>query len=233
MRNKNYQHLFFDLDRTLWDFDGNSKLTLMEIFQDCKLEEKLGVDFKTFHQYYKPYNLHLWDLYKHGEIKKTQLSVERFKGTLSHFGLDDVSLSEKISHDYITISPSKTKLFPDALEVVRSLSKAYQLHIITNGFNEVQFIKIENSGLKPFFKNIITSEMIGIQKPNAEIFHFALKEAQAKVEDSVMIGDDQDSDILGAKNIGMDQVFVDFHHEKPKLKASYHIHHLKELLEIF
>jgi len=231
--NKPYKHLFFDLDRTLWDFDGNSILTLKEIFRDRKLEGKLGVSFDIFHQYYKPYNLQLWDLYKHGKIGKTALSVERFKGTLSHFGLDDLELSKRISNDYITISPTKTKLFPEAIEVIKALSKKYQLHIITNGFNEVQFVKIENSGLKPFFQKIITSEMIGIQKPNAEIFHFALKEAQANVEDSIMIGDDQDSDIFGAKNIGMDQVFVDFHHEELKFKASYHIHHLTELLEIF
>lgn len=233
MKSKKYQHLFFDLDRTLWDFDGNSKLTLMEIFANRKLEEKLGVDFDRFHHYYMPYNLKLWELYKQGKIEKTRLSVERFEGTLRHFGLNDTELAAKISHDYITISPTKTKLFQDALEVIEELSKDYSLHILTNGFNEVQFVKIENSGLKPYFRKIITSEMIGIQKPNVEIFNFALNEANALLEGSIMIGDDQETDIMGAKKAGMDQVFVNFHHEDLKTKATYHIHQLKDLLSIF
>lgn len=233
MKARKYQHLFFDLDRTLWDFDGNSLLTLKEIFAHRNLEEKLAVDFDSFHRFYKPYNLKLWDLYKHGEIEKTKLSVERFDGALRHFGLDDNELAKQISHDYITISPTKTRLFPDAIEVLQVLSKDYDLHIITNGFNEVQFVKIENSGLKPFFQQVITSEMIGIQKPNAEIFEYALKEAKADLNSSIMIGDDQESDILGAKKVGMDQVFMDFHHEDLKTNATYHVHHLKNLLEIF
>jgi len=232
MKAQKYQHLFFDLDRTLWDFDGNSRITLREIFENRDLQQKLGTDFDGFIRFYKPYNLQLWDQYKQGQIEKAYLSVERFAGSLRHFGLDDVDLATKISKDYLTISPTKTKLFPDALEVLETLKADYQMHIITNGFNEVQFVKLENSGLMPFFKNIITSEMIGVQKPKPEIFSYAMAQSDANKEESLMIGDDQDSDIIGAQNAGMDQVFVDFHHDPLKANPTYHIHQLKDLLNI-
>ncbi|NOR87432.1 MAG: noncanonical pyrimidine nucleotidase, YjjG family [Bacteroidales bacterium] len=230
---KVYQHLFFDLDRTLWDFEANSLLTLKEIFVEKELAQRGIPNFEEFLNYYKPYNLHLWSLYKYRKIEKKHLSVQRFRGTLEYFNIMDDHLANEIAKDYVRISPTKTKLFPHTIDVLSKLSKKYQLHIITNGFNEVQFVKLENSGLMPFFKHIITSEMIGIQKPNPEIFEFSLEKAGAKMENSIMIGDDQDSDIFGAMSFGMDQVFVDYHHEELKNKPTYHIHELTELLKIF
>ncbi len=189
--------------------------------------------FEEFLSFYKDYNHHLWDLYKLGKIKKDVLSVERFRGTLKKFNIYDEKLSYHIADDYVSISPTKTKLFPDTIEVIEELSKNYQLHIITNGFSEVQFVKLTNSGLAPYFKHIITSEMVGVQKPNIEVFKYSLSKAGAKVADSVMIGDDQAVDIIGAINYGLDQVFVDFHYQKLICEPTWHIHQLKELLKIF
>jgi putative hydrolase of the HAD superfamily len=230
---KKYQHLFFDLDRTLWDFEANSLITLQEIFINRGLEE-LGIpNFNTFLDYYKTYNHHLWGLYKLGKIEKDHLSVERFHGSLLHFHVNDRHLASIIADDYITISPTKTKLFPDTKMVLKKLSERYSLHIITNGFNEVQFIKLKNSGLDSFFQEVITSEMIGAQKPNPKIFEYALQQAHAQANESVMIGDDQDGDIIGAQNAGIEQVFVNYSSQKLLCQPTWHIKSLKELLQIF
>lgn len=228
---KNYKHIFFDLDRTLWDFESNSLMTLQEIFDTRKLRS-YGLLFQDFISYYKEYNHHLWDLYKLGKVEKAYLRNERFRGTLKHFGIESEELADQIAHDYIYLSPRKTKLFPHSLEVVSELSKKYQLHIITNGFNEVQFIKMEKSGLTPYFDQVITSEMVGVQKPNPKVFKYSLEKAKASVGESVMVGDDQDSDIKGAQSIGMDTIFVDYYKEDLVCQPTQRIRSLKELLNL-
>jgi len=228
---KKYKHIFFDLDRTIWDFESNSIMTLKEIFGNRKIGE-YGVNFHDFVKYYKEYNHHLWDLYKLGKIQKAYLRNERFRGTLKHFGIYSEDLADQISQDYIFLSPRKTKLFPDSIEVLTKLSGKYNLHIITNGFSEVQFIKMECSGLTPFFDQVITSEMVGVQKPNSKVFEFSVKQAKAVVEESIMIGDDQDTDIKGAQSIGMDTIFVDYYNDDLICTPTHHIHALKELLNI-
>jgi len=224
-----YKHLFIDLDRTLWDFDSNAIITLKEIFDANHLREKGINSFDCFLTYYKAYNHSLWQKYRKGEIEKDFLSVERFNGSLKNFGINDLNLAKAIASEYIRISPTKTKLYPNAVEVIAKLSKKYKLHILTNGFSEVQFIKVENSGLAPYISTIITSEMARAQKPDPKIFQYTLEKAGAKKEETLMIGDDLEADILGAKNVGLDQIYVNFekkpHTEKP-------LHEVNSLLEI-
>ena len=224
-----YKHLFIDLDRTLWDFDSNAIITLKEIFDANHLQEKGINSFDCFLTYYKAYNHSLWQKYRKGKIEKDFLSVERFNGSLKNFGINDLNLAKAIASEYIRISPTKTKLYPNAVEVIAKLSKKYKLHILTNGFSEVQFIKVENSGLAPYISTIITSEMAGAQKPDPKIFQYTLEKAGAKKEETLMIGDDLEADILGAKNVGLDQIYVNFekkpHTEKP-------LHEVNSLLEI-
>ena len=227
-----YKHLFIDLDRTLWDFDSNALITLGELFDSYQLKEK-GIDnFDCFLTYYKAYNHMLWDKYRKGKISKDVLSVERFNGSLQNFRINDLEIAKSMAADYIRISPTKTKLFPQALEVVETLSKKYRLHIITNGFAEVQFIKVKNSGLAPFFDTIITSEMAGFQKPNPEIFHYSLKKTGANTNETLMIGDDLEADILGAQNVGLDQIYVNFEKKSHSETPLYEVHNLKAILEI-
>lgn len=224
-----YKHLFIDLDKTLWDFDANAQITLGELFDTYKLEEKGITNFDCFLTYYKAYNHTLWEQYKKSEIDKEFLSVERFNGSLKNFGIDDLNLAKAMASDYKTISPTKTKLYPNAIEVIAELNKKYRLHIITNGFSEVQFIKVENSGLAPYFETIITSEMAGAQKPNSKIFQFSLKKTGAKKEETLMIGDDLEADILGAQKVGIDQIYVNF---EKKAHANSPLHEVNSLLEI-
>ena len=201
------KHIFFDLDRTLWDFEKNSIVTLTEIFNDFKLSN-LGVSsVKLFIDKYKYHNNKLWDLYRDNKISKEYLRDSRFALALNEFNIQDSKLGESIGRAYIKKSPLKTGLFPNTVEVLNYLFKKYKLHIITNGFNEVQHVKLKASLLNNFFKNVITSEQVGVKKPNKKIFKYALKNANALAEECVMIGDDYIADIVGAQNAGLKAIY--------------------------
>ena len=201
------KHIFFDLDRTLWDFEKNSIVTLTEIFNDFKLS-KLGVSsVNLFIDKYKYHNNKLWDLYRDNKISKEYLRDSRFALALNEFNIQDSNLGKSIGRTYIEKSPLKTGLFPNTVEVLNYLFKKYKLHIITNGFNEVQHIKLKASLLNNFFENVITSEQVGVKKPNKKIFKYALENANALPEECVMIGDDYLADIVGAQNAGLKAIY--------------------------
>lgn len=205
------KHIFFDLDRTLWDFDSNSEFALRQIL----LEEKLLSDalaFEDFHKIYKVENARLWKEYGLGRLTKEVLRFERFRATLVHFDRDDLNLAKRIGEAYIEISPRQTQLFPNAKEVLKELQKiGFKMHIITNGFSEVQYIKLENCGLINFFDVIVCSEIVGKNKPDPQIFRYALKEANAMSANSLMIGDDYHADIHGALQSGLQAILFDPH----------------------
>jgi len=204
---KKYKHIFFDLDRTLWDFDRNAHEAYREIYKKHSLHKKGVRSFDAFTESYLRHNAELWALYVEGKIEKSYLTSRRFEVTLLDFGIDDPGLAKKIGIDYITISPQKTNLFPNSIETLEYLYARYPLHIITNGFEEVQFNKLRNSGLEKYFDKVITSEAAGCKKPDTCIFNFALEKTSAFPEESLMIGDDIEVDIIGAQNVGMDTVF--------------------------
>jgi putative hydrolase of the HAD superfamily len=146
------------------------------------------------------------------------------------YKIADEVLAKNMSHDYLDILPNKKNLFPYTIEILEYLkSKAYKMHLITNGFESVQFKKIKNSNLSNYFIEVITSEASNSLKPNKEIFEYALKSANAQVESSIMIGDNESADIQGAINAGMDSIFVNHLQVKPTVPATYTITHLKEL----
>ena len=228
-----YKHIFFDLDRTLWDFETNSHETLLELCNTYKLNA-IGVDdYEDFIRTYKNHNAKLWDLYRVDKISQKYLRRERFQKTLSDFGINDFNLAEKIGEDYIDVCPRKNKLYPHAIEVLDYLKERYELHIITNGFDKTQHIKLEHSGLKQYFDKIITSEKLGVKKPNLAIFQHAIEMTNTNKEESVYIGDNLVVDILGCQNFGMDGVFFNpeeiGHNESPKFEISC----LSELKTIF
>ena len=134
-----YQHLFFDLDHTLWDFEANSHDTLHEVYHHNRLHETLTPDFNAFFERYSYHNKRLWDRYHHGFIKQEELRWKRMWHALLEFKLGDEKLSKLMSQQYLEILPTKTKLFPYTIEIIEYLKgKGYQLHLITNGFEEVQ-----------------------------------------------------------------------------------------------
>jgi putative hydrolase of the HAD superfamily len=226
---KSYKHIFFDLDHTLWDFERNSRETLEELFEIYSLKQ-YGINaFEDFLTIYKQVNDEKWDLYRKGLLTKATLRATRFYDTLLRFEVDHPELAAEIDHEYISRSPHKTNLFPHAIEVLGYLSEKYQLHIITNGFSEVQDIKITKSGLQPFFTHRITSETVGVNKPDPVIFRHALKLAGAKRTESIMIGDNLDVDIIGARRVGLDQVYFNPDKKAHGEKVTFEILNLSEL----
>jgi putative hydrolase of the HAD superfamily len=225
-----YQHLFFDLDHTIWDFELNSKETLLDLHYKYQLADKGITDFDAFFDQYSIHNHRLWDRYTKGFIKQEELRWKRIYLSLLEYKIADEILSRAMSFDYLDILPNKKNLFPYTIEILEYLkAKGYKMHLITNGFESVQFKKIENSKLAPYFLEVITSEGSNSLKPNKEIFEYALQKANAKLEESIMIGDNESADIQGAINIGMDSVFVNHIQAVPTVPATYTITHLKEL----
>jgi putative hydrolase of the HAD superfamily len=232
MKTTKYRHIFFDLDKTLWDFDTNSLETFRDLFKTYGLKRRGIESAEKFHTVYEFHNLALWEIYRQGKIEKADLNVKRFTLALEEYGIKDYELGRKMAMDYIHLSPTKTNLFPDTHRVLEYLKARYSLHIITNGFEEVQFRKLHHSSLSKYFTEVITSEDAGVKKPDPEIFNYALKRAGAGVTDSLMVGDDEEVDIAGAGGLGIDQVLVDFQNMVPGSKATYRIRSLDELTAI-
>jgi putative hydrolase of the HAD superfamily len=225
MSDKNhYDHIFIDLDKTLWDFEQNSLETFKEIFSKYDLIRKGVKSLELFLVEYTRINDMLWGLYRNNQIKKEVLNIRRFEMTLNEFGIDDLILATHIADDYVTLSPLKENLFPEARKALEYLKSRYPLHIITNGFDEVQQKKLDVSDLRKYFTTITTSEEAGVKKPDPRIFKLAIKKAMAKPEKSLMIGDDLVVDIEGAGNIGMDTMYFNPKENSHVNNVTFEIH---------
>jgi putative hydrolase of the HAD superfamily len=225
-----YKDLFFDLDHTLWDFETNSKETIQELYNTHHLEALGIVDFDGFYNTYSAHNHRLWDRYTKGFIKQEELRWKRVYLSLLDFKVANEPLAKEMAQAYLEILPNKKHLFPYTIEILDYLKqKDYKMHLITNGFESVQFKKIKNSGIADYFIEVITSESSNSLKPHKDIFEYALKNANATVTESIMIGDNESADIQGGINIGMDTVFVNHIQTTPTIPATYTITHLKEL----
>ncbi len=234
-----YKHLFFDLDHTLWDFEANSRQTLEELYESMNLQTKGINDFDLFHKNYLVHNDKLWDRYRKGFIKVDELRWKRMWLTMLDFKIADEPLAREMGVIFLDLLPTRKILFPHTIEILDYLSeKNYQLHLITNGFEKTQHSKLINAGLTRYFKEVITSEGSNSLKPHKEIFDYALKKANAKPDESIMLGDSIEVDILGGLNAGIDQVHVNHLTKEPVPVAenklpTYTVYSLKELEGIF
>ena len=220
--------LFFDLDHTLWDFEKNSALTFEKIFNELKIEIPLSV----FLEKYNPINHSYWKLYREDKITQIELRYKRLEKTLEAIGYESTGhMINKVSDKYIEYLATFSHLFPKTVVILSGLQKKYNLHIITNGFEAVQYAKIQCSGLKPFFSHIITADKVGVKKPNPIIFEHALRTINTLPQNALMIGDSLEADILGAINLGMQAVHFNSHHE-PFHEHCLIINKLEELNEV-
>lgn len=226
---KNIQHIFFDLDHTLWDFDKNSGLTFGKIFEIHEVD----VSLEKFLNVYEPINFKYWKLYREEKVTKQELRYGRLKDTFNEI---DISLSDQLidnlSEDYIVYLSSFNYVFDSTYDVLDYLNAKYELHIITNGFEEAQEKKMKASNLRKYFNTVTNSEMVGVKKPNPKIFNFAMDLANAKPEHSVMIGDSLEADIKGAIDVGMQALYFDY--KNSDYNDSYQrITHLSALKDLF
>ncbi len=229
MNNRRYTHLFFDLDRTLWDFEANSREVLYDLFHTHELD-KLGIaGAGKWVREYETINAGYWEAHRSGKVGKDELRYNRFRDTFRVFGVRSEDLAEKIGDDYIRRTPQKTNLIPGAFEMLEELSEKYAVHLITNGFEDTQYIKLKGSGIDRFFGEVVTSDRAGQRKPHPGIFQFSLEVAKAEPEDSLMIGDDLEADIIGARKFGMDQVYFNPFGRRHREKVTYEVALLKEM----
>lgn len=198
------KHIFFDLDHTLWDFEANSRETLTEVYDAVKMREKGLPDVNVFIDAYAVENAKCWEAYRKGEMTKETLRSERFMRAFKRFDVADREAAESAGRLYIEISPLKTRLIPGTAELLDYLAnKNYRMHILTNGFEEVQHIKVRCSGIEPYFENLITSEDLGVKKPHPQAFIGALKRCGSDATTSAMVGDNLKVDVVGAREVGM------------------------------
>lgn len=227
-----YKNLFFDLDDTLWAFSLNARDTYEEMYQ------KYGYDrfFDSFEHYYELYNrrnLELWKEYANGQVTKQELNRQRYLYPLERVGAGNAILAKAYEKDALSTIPTKSKLMPHAREVLEYLAPKYNLYILSNGFQEMQFRKMRSSDIDRYFKKIVLSDDIGVLKPWPEIFHFALSATQSELRDSLMIGDSWENDITGAARVGMHQVFYNIAGiTKLPFTPTYQIADLKELMNL-
>lgn len=226
--------IFFDLDHTIWDFDKNAEETLHELYFSFKFDTLFQQ--KTADRFIEVYTINnhrVWDLYHHGKIDKETLRKMRFADTFIELGVDPTLFPLAFEEEYLALCPTKTNLFPNALETLDYLKSKYNLHLISNGFKEACQIKLQHSNLNPYFKTIVISELFGVNKPDPRIFEYALQNGQAQKEFAIMIGDNIDADVRGAQNIGMDAIYFNAVGANKPTDVSHMIVDLKELQELF
>jgi putative hydrolase of the HAD superfamily len=229
---KKYCHLYFDLDRTLWDYENNAAKALLFLFDKYNLKLYFA-DFEYLRSLFSKYNDFLWEEYREGRVHKEVLRILRFELCFKEAGYDQSSLSAALNTEFMDISPKLTGLMPGTFELLDYLKeKKYRLYIITNGFTRIQEIKMKFSGLSPYFEKLFTSENVGSHKPHRDMFEYCIKSVNAKKDQSLMIGDDLKVDILGAKSFGIDQVFYNPDGLPHSEKITYEIRHLLELKDI-
>lgn len=225
------KHIFFDLDKTLWDFETNSRSALEELYHHHQLASHGVHDFDLFFQEYSVINDQCWDLYRKNLINKEYLRHQRFFLTLKKFGIENRPLAKAIGKDYVALSPTKTALVSGAKELLEHLKGRYSLHIITNGFEEVQHLKLRNTRIDHYFHEVITSERAGRRKPDPAIFQFAMKKTGAIPENSLMIGDDLEIDIHGARTNGWKTIWYN-PQQKQDPEGGFAVQQLQQLISI-
>ena len=226
---KKYTCILFDLDHTLWDFESNSQETLKELFHQYNLQAQGISGFPFFYETFVRVNNHLWDLHDRNIIGTEEIRTQRFHKVFGEAGLDNYPLSIKFSVDFLKDLPYKKNLLPNALETLDYLKPKYPLVIITNGFEELQSTKMISSGIHHHFKSVVTSQRAGSKKPAKEIFEFALKESGHRADGAVMVGDNLQTDIAGARGAGIDTIYFNPAGQRHSEKVTHEIKNLEEL----
>lgn len=226
-----YKCIFFDLDHTLWDYECNARETLLDLHTSYALAQR-GIPFHAFHQQFQRINLELWGLYDRGAIDHPVIRHERFRKVLEAFGMREDKLSTELSHDYFHGCPKKPHLVPHAREILDYLSGNYAMTVITNGFDEIQHVKLESGAITRYFRHIITSQKAGHKKPARQIFEYALSLNELRCDEALMVGDNLITDIGGARNACIDTVYYNPAGLAHNEKVSHEIRCLSELKNI-
>ena len=227
-----YRNLFIDLDDTVYDFSAASRESFLETYELLHYERYFD-SFEHYLSIYEPHNLELWRIYGEGKITKEELNKRRYSYPLECVGIHDQELADTFCKEALSRIPTKGPLMPGAIELLEYLRPKYRMFILSNGFKELQSRKMHAAGIDKYFDELILSEDLGVNKPNRELYDYALQKTGSTLEESLMIGDMFETDITGAANIGMEQIYYN-----PKGKQghpfvpTYEVRHLLEIKEI-
>jgi YjjG family noncanonical pyrimidine nucleotidase len=229
---KKYKCVFFDLDHTLWDYEANCREALYELYDQYSLSTAGVSDAESFYLQFRKVNHELWELYDTNQIDQEYIRRERFKRVLDHFLAYEEKLAADLTRDYLIQSPRKANLIAHAEDVLSYLSDRYSLTVVTNGFDEIQQVKLTSGNLHRFFRHIVTSQKAGHRKPSQGIFDYAMKANGIQCCDAVMIGDNLVTDIGGARNASIDTIFYNPQKVRHEAVVSHEIGCLSELKNI-
>lgn len=227
-----YRNLFIDLDDTVYDFSAASRESFLETYELLHYERYFD-SFEHYLTIYEPYNLELWRIYGEGKITKEELNRRRYSHPLEVVGVQDQTLADTFCREALGRIPTKGNLVPGAIELLEYLRPKYNLYILSNGFKELQSRKMQTAGIDKYFKAIILSEDIGVNKPDSRLYEHAMRKTSSNPQESLMIGDMFDTDIVGAANFGMDSMYYN-----PKGKSghpfapTYEVRHLLDIKDI-
>lgn len=231
-KTKIYTSIFIDLDDTLYDFSAASREAFKETY-DLLGYNRFFDSFEEYMHYYTPRNLELWELYGKGQITKEELNAIRYSYPLECVGINNPTLASQFCKEALGRIPTKNKLIPGTVELLQYLRPKYRLYILSNGFTELQSKKMKTAHILHYFDDIILSEDIGCNKPHPAIFKHALEKTASKVEESIMIGDMLETDIAGAANVGMEQIYLNRKGDKTdKIHPTYEVNSLTEIMGI-
>ena len=227
-----YHHVIFDLDHTLWDFKKNSEETLSELYDSFELANIGSFTTQQFCTAFERVNLQLWQLYNEGKCDQQRLRSERFRMIFAHLGLADHQVPVDIADRYLQLCPTKSHVFPHTVATLDYLRHRYRLHVLTNGFAEVQTIKLASAQLSDYFDEAIFSDTAGLRKPHRLMFDYTLDRIQARAHECIMVGDNLDTDVRGAREAGIDQVYFNPAQQSHQEATTYEITCLSELRHI-
>lgn len=227
-----YEHLFFDWDHTLWDFETNSKKVLEQIYYEYNLRRFGILSPNHFIEVYMPINYRMWREFREGKIDTETVKYKRFEETFKEFGVINIDLAMEVKAFYLSRLPLGGVLMPNVIQTLSELEGKYQLHVVTNGFLEVTEYKIKHSNIASFFKVILSAEEVGVLKPNPQVFEEAFKRSGATADNSLFIGDNLIADVQGARNVGMHQVYYNPEKEVHEDNPTYEIADMHELVSI-
>lgn len=227
-----YKHVFLDFDDTIYDTRGNADIALRELFEHFQLNRYFEC-FDTFSESYWKRNHEVWTLYSLGKMKRSELIVERFLYPLRQVGTGTADFALELNDWFLDSTAQKSGLIEGAVDLLEYLKQNYHIHMISNGFSEVQYRKMKSAGVESYFEEVILSEEVGVNKPNPAIFDFALKKTGAYAEESVMVGDNFDTDITGAIRSRIDQIYFNpTCHKIGEISPTYEVRRLSEIKNI-
>lgn len=229
---RKYKCIFFDLDHTLWDYEVNSRQTLEELYVSYDLQAKGVTDLESFCRQFRRINTQLWELYDSNKIDQRYIREQRFRQILECFSAYSKDLCEDLSADYLVECPKKGNLLPHAKETLEYLSSIYRLTVVTNGFDEIQNVKLRAGNLTKYFSHIVTSQRAGHRKPSEKIFEYALTANKVRCRDAAMVGDNLLTDIAGARNASIDAIFFNPGRLPHEADVNHEIASLAELTKI-